>query len=257
MPAPDPHAILATAACRLGATVTEPPVLRPAREEGDWYTPLAHRLPAAGHPPQAATALATALEALPEVSWATSRGAGVLFSIHTRGLAAHLHPRAGAPTSATDHPASRHHSAANPDQFADRPASRHRPAGQDWPTDLYPVAFAHARSRNLARAAAAHGVWAPADPAGEPDTAQVLSEPHARELLVHVATLVTAPEPDRLLLRGAADLFQHWYAGTRLTPRGQEPVTSYHRIRLAVNHATAAALATGLSALGLDAPEHL
>jgi len=246
MPAPDPHALLTTAARHLGTTAPAHPVLRPARGEGDWYSPLAHRLPEAGPAPKVATALATALGALPEVSWAASRGPGVLFAVHSAGLAAHLDPRLGERTPAAAGAA-----------HQDRNGSQEGTARSRWPADLYPVAFAHARSRNLTRAAAAHGVPAPADPATDPDTTHVLAEPHARALVVRVATLATTPQMEPLLLRETADLFQHWFAAMRLTPRGPEPVTSYHRIRLAVNNATASALATGLSALGLDAPEHL
>lgn len=247
MPVPDPHALLTTAAGHLGAAVPAHPVLHPARGEGDWYSPLAHRMPEAGPAPKVATALATALGALPEVSWAASRGPGVLFSLHSAQLAAHLDPRTGQRSPA----------AARPEPPGNRPGSQEGPARSRWPAELYPVAFAHARSRNLTRAAAAHGVPAPADPATDPDTAHVLAEPYARALVVHVATLDTTPQAAPLLLRKTADLFQHWFAAMRLTPRGPEPVTSYHRIRLAVNNATASALATGLSALGLDAPEHL
>src|SRR5699024_11916846 len=144
----------------------------------------------AGPAPKVATALATALGALPEVSWAASRGPGVLFAVHSAGLAAHLDPRLGERTPAAAGAA-----------HQDRNGSQEGTARSRWPADLYPVAFAHARSRNLTPAAAAHGVPAPAAPATEPDTPHVPAAPHPPAPVVRVATLATAPHTEPPPLR--------------------------------------------------------
>jgi arginyl-tRNA synthetase len=51
--------------------------------------------------------------------------------------------------------------------------------------------------------------------------------------------------------------FQAWFAATRVTPRGAEPVTDVHRTRLWLALATRAVLAGSLHRLGLGAPERM
>lgn len=227
----DPTSIVAAAVTALGVDLPARLDVRPARGAGDWFTPVPARL--RGLPPvRSAPAVAEELRNRPEVTWANPCGVGVTFSVRTQDLV---------PILAT----------------ATLRSGRNVGLQRNWPADLWHVAFAHARTRNLSRAALRHAV--PGVPQSDhmPQAETVVAEPHARELLIHVATLTSQPQADRLLLRSTAHLFQQWFAGTRITPRAREPVTSYHRIRLALNEATGNALAAGLASLGFDAPEHL
>ena len=126
-----------------------------------------------------------------------------------------------------------------------------------WPADLRPVAFAHARCRNVARAAHAHGVRPPQGEDLEVGLTAVVGNDCTRSLLVRLGTPTPAGRGAAVTLRELATSYQDFYARTRTAPRGSEPVTSTHRIHLALTEASAVALAAGLSSFGLHAPEHL
>ncbi|UFU07639.1 DALR anticodon-binding domain-containing protein [Ruania halotolerans] len=122
------------------------------------------------------------------------------------------------------------------------------------------VQFAHARARNVSRIARAHGVR-PADLAIEAPAAVDLQLPD-RRLLVALAGARSALDAGtersvQAHARVLAAIYQTWFTRTRTAPRGAEAIASGHRTRLALNDAVAVALATELTALGLDAPEHL
>ena len=58
-------------------------------------------------------------------------------------------------------------------------------------------------------------------------------------------------------LEQLAGAYHAWYAATRVTPRGDEPVNSGHVARLWLNDAVAQVLANGLGLLGVSAPERM
>lgn len=126
-----------------------------------------------------------------------------------------------------------------------------------WPAHLVPVAYAHARCRNVARAARAHGVRP--TPGAELDRtlSAVVDREHTRALLVRLALEPPGGRGAEVALRDLATTYQDFYTRTRTAPRGAEPVTSEHRTHLALTEASAVALATGLASLALHAPEHL
>ncbi|HLS49935.1 MAG TPA: DALR anticodon-binding domain-containing protein, partial [Actinomycetaceae bacterium] len=126
---------------------------------------------------------------------------------------------------------------------------------------VYYVQYAHARTRNVARNAAAHGVRR--EDAFAPE---LLDHPADSALLGVLAQLpaVVAQagelrEPHRVAryLEELAATYHKWYDQCRVTPRGEEPVTDTHRTRLWLNDATTQVLANGLAMLGVSAPERM
>ncbi|SEE99706.1 DALR anticodon-binding domain-containing protein [Ruania alba] len=122
---------------------------------------------------------------------------------------------------------------------------------------LSDVRFAHARARNVSRIARAHRVA----PAVLPGVATELETPD-RRLLVALAGSRSALRVGTVRAvhahaRALTSAYHLWYASTRTAPRAADEITSIHRTRLALNDAVAVALATELTAVGLDAPEHL
>ena len=126
---------------------------------------------------------------------------------------------------------------------------------------VYYVQYAHARTRNVARNAADHGVrredaFAPEtlDHAADGALLGVLAK--LPEVIEHAAAL---REPHRVAryLETVAATYHKWYDQCRVTPRGDEAVTDTHRTRLWLNDATTQVLATGLDLLGVTAPERM
>ena len=126
---------------------------------------------------------------------------------------------------------------------------------------VYYVQYAHARTRNVARNAAEHGVNREAgfDPAA-------LDTPAGAELLgvlagfpAQVAQAAELREPHRLAryLEQLASAYHAWYGATRVTPRGDDAVDSGHVARLWLNDAVGQVLANGLDLLGVSAPERM
>ena len=126
---------------------------------------------------------------------------------------------------------------------------------------VYYVQYAHARTRNVARNAAEHGVNREAgfDPAA-------LDTPADAELLgvlagfpAQVAQAAELREPHRLAryLEQLAAAYHAWYGQCRVTPRGDDPVEPGHVARLWLNDAVTQVLHTGLGLLGVSAPERM
>lgn len=246
--------------------------LRPVRRglPGDWSSPLAHALatPERGAE-DIARALAVGLAQQPDLVAVRAEAGTLVLTLSTTALAA------GA-RQLLEHRPSVAAGAESSRRSPQRPPDDRRPE-DPWPAELEPVALAHARCRNVTRAARAHGVRSvPGEQLETALTAVVEQEP-TRDLLVHLGAFAparpvsTAQHPPgavaeapavrdpgtSVLLRDLAECYQDFYARTRTAPRGTEPVTSTHRTYLTLTEATAVALAAGLSALGLPAPEHL
>ncbi len=126
---------------------------------------------------------------------------------------------------------------------------------------VYYVQYAHARTRNVARNAAEHGVTREAgfEPAA-------LDAPADAELLgvlaqfpAQVAQAAELREPHRVAryLESLAAAYHTWYGQCRVTPRGDDPIDAGHVARLWLNDAVTRVLATGLGLLGVAAPERM
>ena len=129
---------------------------------------------------------------------------------------------------------------------------------------VYYVQYAHARTRNVARNAAEHGVsrdpnvasFEPAaldDPA---DTALLGILAHFPATVAQAASLREQHRVARYLEQLAA-AYHAWYGATRVTPRGDDAVNSGHVARLWLNDAVGQVLANGLGLLGVSAPERM
>jgi arginyl-tRNA synthetase len=125
---------------------------------------------------------------------------------------------------------------------------------------VFYVQYAHARTHNVARNAAAAGVdrsaFAPEllDHATESALLGALQE-YPRT----VAFAAETREPHRVAryLEELASLYHRWYDNCRVIPLGDEPVTDLHRTRLWLNDATGQVLRNGLGLLGVSAPERM
>lgn len=126
---------------------------------------------------------------------------------------------------------------------------------------VYYVQYAHARTCNVAKNAAEHGVSRDAgfDPAA-------LDQPADSDLLgvlanypAQVAQAAELREPHRIAhyLEELAAAYHAWYAKTRVSPRADEQVNAGHVARLWLNDAVRQVLANGLDLLGVSAPEQM
>ncbi|SDU77618.1 arginyl-tRNA synthetase [Arcanobacterium phocae] len=125
---------------------------------------------------------------------------------------------------------------------------------------VYYVQYAHARTKSVDANALSHGVTRDAfDPA-------LLDTPADGELVAKlaqfpeiVAQSAQLREPHRVAryLEELAGAYHAWYGASRVTPRGDEPVSDMHRTRLWLNDAAGQVLANGLSLLGVSAPEKM
>jgi arginyl-tRNA synthetase len=125
---------------------------------------------------------------------------------------------------------------------------------------VFYVQYAHARTRSVARNAAASGVDRSA---------------FAPELLTHdsesallgvlqeyprvVAQAAELREPHRIAryIEEVAGYYHRWYDNCRVIPLGDEPVSDLHRTRLWLNDATGQVIRNGLGLLGVTAPERM
>jgi arginyl-tRNA synthetase len=125
---------------------------------------------------------------------------------------------------------------------------------------VFYVQYAHARTHNVGRNAAASGVDRSA---------------FAPELLTHatesallgalqefprvVAFAAEVREPHRIAryLEELAGLYHRWYDNCRVIPQGDDPVEEIHRTRLWLNDATGQVLRNGLTLIGVSAPERM
>lgn len=126
---------------------------------------------------------------------------------------------------------------------------------------VYYVQYAHARTRNVARNAAEHGVsreagFEPAalDHPADADLLGVLAQFPAQ-----VAQAAELREPHRVAryLEQLAAAYHAWYGQCRVTPRADEAVEPGHVARLWLNDATSQVLRNGLALLGVEAPERM
>ncbi|MBI9116147.1 arginine--tRNA ligase [Sanguibacter suaedae] len=126
---------------------------------------------------------------------------------------------------------------------------------------VFYVQYAHARTANVARNAADHGVRR--EDAFEPSLLVAETEASLLGALTEfprvVAQAAELREPHRVAryLEALAGEYHKWYAECRVTPVGDEDVTDTHRTRLWLNDATRQVLANGLGLLGVSAPERM
>jgi arginyl-tRNA synthetase len=126
---------------------------------------------------------------------------------------------------------------------------------------VFYVQYAHARTANVARNAAAAGVrradgFDPAVLDHRTEAALLGSLSEFPRVLAQAAEL---REPHRVAryLEELAGAYHKWYDQRRVSPVGDEQVTDVHRTRLWLNDATRQVLANGLGLLGVGAPERM
>ena len=126
---------------------------------------------------------------------------------------------------------------------------------------VFYVQYAHARTRAVARNAAAAGV--PRDPTSTPACSAHETESVLLGVLAEFPriTLQAAElrEPHRVAryLEQLAGAYHRWYDACRVIPQGDAPVEAVHRTRLVLNDATGQVLGNGLGLLGVSAPERM
>ncbi len=125
---------------------------------------------------------------------------------------------------------------------------------------VFYVQYAHARTHNVARNAAASGIdrseFAPELLDHETESA-LLGALQEFPRIVAFAAEVREPHRVARYLEELAGLYHRWYDNCRVIPLGDEPVTALHRTRLWVNDATGQVLRNGLDLLGVSAPERM
>ncbi len=125
---------------------------------------------------------------------------------------------------------------------------------------VFYVQYAHARTHNVARNAAASGVdrsaFAPELLDHETESA-LLGALQEFPRIVGFAAEVREPHRVARYLEELAGLYHRWYDNCRVIPLGDEPVGDVHRTRLWLNDATGQVLRNGLDLLGVDAPERM
>lgn len=125
---------------------------------------------------------------------------------------------------------------------------------------VYYVQYAHARTANVARNAADHGVTTENfDPAALDHAADTQLLGVLAQFPAMVAQAGQLREPHRVAryLETLAASYHTWYGQCRVTPRGDEPVDASHTARLWLNNAVKQVLANGLTMLGVEAPERM
>ncbi|WP_066464966.1 arginine--tRNA ligase [Sanguibacter suarezii] len=131
---------------------------------------------------------------------------------------------------------------------------------------VFYVQYAHARTANVARNAADHGVSRTAPDGSDAFDPSLLTAETESALLGAltefprvIAQAAELREPHRVAryLEALAGSYHKWYAECRVTPVGDEEVTDLHRTRLWLNDATRQVLANGLDLLGVSAPERM
>ncbi|MGX1701378.1 arginine--tRNA ligase [Microbacterium sp. NPDC055357] len=125
---------------------------------------------------------------------------------------------------------------------------------------VFYVQYAHARTFNVARNAAASGVdrseFAPELLDHETESA-LLGALQEFPRIVAYAADVREPHRVARYLEELAGLYHRWYDNCRVIPLGDEPVETVHRTRLWLNDATGQVLRNGLTLLGVSAPERM
>lgn len=125
---------------------------------------------------------------------------------------------------------------------------------------VYYVQYAHARTCNVDRNAAEHGVRREAfDPAlldGQADE-ELLATLAQYPVIVAQAAELREPHRVARYLEELAGKYHSWYGASRVTPRGDDPVSPVHEARLWLNDAAGQVLRNGLGLLGVSAPERM
>lgn len=125
---------------------------------------------------------------------------------------------------------------------------------------VFYVQYAHARTHNVARNAAASGVdrseFAPELLTHETESA-LLGALQEFPRIVGFAAEVREPHRVARYLEELAGLYHRWYDNCRVIPLGDEPVEPVHRTRRWLNDATGQVLRNGLDLLGVSAPERM
>ena len=126
---------------------------------------------------------------------------------------------------------------------------------------VYYVQYAHARTRNVARNAAEHGVSRSVGflPAALDDPADSALLGVLAQFPAIVAQAAQLREQHRVAryLEQLAAAYHTWYGATRVTPRGDDVVNAGHVARLWLNDAVGRVIANGLDMLGVSAPERM
>lgn len=125
---------------------------------------------------------------------------------------------------------------------------------------VFYVQYAHARTHNVARNAAASGVdrseFAPELLTHETESA-LLGALQEFPRIVGFAATVREPHRIARYLEELAGLYHRWYDSCRVIPKGDDPLETVHRTRLWLNDATGQVLRNGLELLGVSAPERM
>jgi len=125
---------------------------------------------------------------------------------------------------------------------------------------VFYVQYAHARTHNVGRHAAASGVdrsqFAPELLTHETESA-LLGALQEFPRIVGFAAEVREPHRVARYLEELAGLYHRWYDNCRVIPLGDERVEPVHRTRLWLNDATGQVLRNGLDLLGVTAPERM
>lgn len=125
---------------------------------------------------------------------------------------------------------------------------------------VYYVQYAHARTHNVTRNAAASGIdrseFAPELLSHETESA-LLGALQEFPRIVAFAAEVREPHRVARYLEELAGLYNRWYVNCRVIPLGDSPVEAVHRTRLWLNDAAGQVLRNGLDLLGVGAPERM
>ena len=125
---------------------------------------------------------------------------------------------------------------------------------------VYYVQYAHARTRSVARNAAASGVDHRAFDAAlltDPTESTLLGVLAEYPRIVRQAAELREPHRVARYAEELAGTYHRWYDSCRVTPLGDEPVTDLHRTRLWLNDATGQVLRNALGLLGVSAPDRM
>ena len=125
---------------------------------------------------------------------------------------------------------------------------------------VFYVQYAHARTHQVARNAAAAGVTAetfePGTLTHDTESTLIASLGDFPRVVAQAAEL---REPHRVAryLEEVASVYHRWYDACRVTPQGDDPIEAVHATRLWLNDATGQVLRNGLAMLGVSAPERM
>lgn len=126
---------------------------------------------------------------------------------------------------------------------------------------VYYVQYAHARTSNVAKNAAEHGVSLESgfDPAqlNDPADASLIGVLAQFPSVVASAAKERSPHLVPRYLENLAGAYHTWYGKRRVTPAGDDPVTAEHTALLALNNAVGQVLSNGLELVGVAAPERM